>query len=132
MKYLEEEKSREAGDIWIKNPYDLPDNKYATLTKLISTEKCLLKGEKYAHRNKIKIGDMISQGVARKVIPRELSECIGPVHFIAHHAMLKPTACRIDVNSSANFHDHVLNEYFAKDPDIMNKLYGVLFRFKEE
>ena len=50
--------------------------------------------------------------------------------------MLKPesksTPCRIVFNRSANFHGHVLNEYFAKGPDIMNKLFGVLLRFREE
>ena len=33
---------------------------------------------------------------------------------------------------SANFHGHVLNEYFANSPDITNKLFGVLQRFREE
>ena len=77
MKYVEEEKNREAGFPWTKDSNDLQDNKYATITKLKSTEKRLLKGENDAHENKIKIGDMISRGVARKVISSELSEYNG-------------------------------------------------------
>ena len=67
---------------------------------------------------------MIFRGVARKVNPKELPEYNGPIHYIAHHAVLKPesksTPCRIVFKSSANFHGHVLNEYYAKGPDIMN------------
>ena len=106
------------------------------MTKLKSTEKRLLKDKNYAQIYQRQIDDMISCGVARKVNSEELSEYNGPIHYIAHHAVLKSesksTPCRIVFNSSANFHGHVLNEYFAKSPDIMNKLFGVLLRFREE
>ena len=136
IKYIQEEKEWEAGYPWIKDPSDLPDNKCAALTKLKSTEKRLLKDKNYAQIYQRQVDDMISRGVARKVNSEELSEYNGPIHYIAHHAVLKPdsksTPCQIVFNRSANFHGHVLNEYFAKGLNIMNKLFGVLLRFREE
>ena len=136
MKYIQEEKKWEAGYPWIKDPYDLPDNKCAALAKLKSTEKRLLKDKNCAQIYQQQIDDMISRGVARKVNSEKLSEYNGPIHYIALHVVLKPesksTPCRIVFNSTANFHGHVLKEYFAKGPDIMNKLFEVLLRFREE
>lgn len=58
-----------------------------------------------------------------------------PTHYIAHHEVLKPesksTPVRIAFNSSANYVGHVLNEYWAKVPDLLNNLLGVLIRFTE-
>ena len=136
MIYIEEEKRWEASYPWIRDPHELPDNRCSVLAKLKSTEKRLLRDENYAQIYKRQIDDMISRGVARKVSSNELSEYEGPIHYIAHHAVFKPesksTPCRIVFNSSANYHGHILNEYFAKGPDIMNKLLGVLLRFREE
>ena len=39
--------------------------------------------------------------------------------------------CRIVFNSSANFRGHILNECYAKGPDMLNNLLGVLLRFRE-
>ena len=44
----------------------------------------------------------------------------------------KSTPCQIVFNSNANFHGQVLNKYFTKGPDIMNKLFGVLLRLRKE
>ena len=56
--------------------------------------------------------------------------------YISHHEVLKPesktTPCRIVFNSSANFRGHALKEYYAKGPDMLNNLLGVLLRFREE
>ena len=60
---------------------------------------------------------MVARGVARKITIEEMSSYHGPFYYISHHAMLKPESksipCRIAFNSSANFHGHVLNEYYA-------------------
>ena len=83
MKYIQEEKKWEAGYPWIKDPYDLPDNKCAALAKLKSTEKRLLKDKNCAQIYQQQIDDMISRGVARKVNSEKLSEYNGPIHYIA-------------------------------------------------
>ena len=79
---------------------------------------------------------MVKRGVACKLSDEEIQSYDGPIHYIAHHAVLKPdsksTPCRIVFNSSANYHRHVLNEYYAKGPDMLNNLIAVLLRFREE
>ena len=59
----------------------------------------------------------------------------GPIHYISHHAIVRPekksTPVRIVFNSSASFNGHCLNDYWHKGPDLLNNLFGVLLRFHE-
>ena len=54
---------------------------------------------------------------------------------MAHHAVVRPekktTPIRIVFNSSASFNGHTLNDYWFKGPDLLNNLFGVLIRFRE-
>ena len=43
----------------------------------------------------------------------------------------KSTPVRIVFNSSAEFHGHKLNDYWMKGPDLLNDLFGVVPRFRE-
>ena len=129
------EKSWTAEYPWIRDPFDLPDNRRAAFGMLISTEKRLSKNEKHAETYQQQIQDMIDRDVARKLTQEELQKYKGPVHYISHHEVLKPdsksTPVRIVFNSSANYMGHVLNEYWAKGPDLLNSLLGILIRFRE-
>lgn len=82
------------------------------------------------------IESKIERGVARKLTKEEIEDYNGPVFYISHHEVLKleskTTPYHIVFNSSANFHGHVLNEYYAKGPDTLNNLLGVILRFREE
>ena len=82
------------------------------------------------------IQDMFTRNVARKLSRYELASYKGPIHYIAHHAVWKPssktTPVRIVFNSSAHFKGHALNEYWAKGPNVfLNTLFGILIRFRE-
>ena len=59
----------------------------------------------------------------------------GHTHYFSHHEVLRPDSktapVRIVFNSSANYMGHGLNEYWAKGPDLLNSLLGVLVRFRE-
>ena len=72
---------------------------------------------------------------SRKLTEQEKNEWEGPVHYIAHHAVLRPekktTPIRIVFNSSASFKGHTLNDYWYKGPDLLNNLFGVILRFRE-
>ena len=57
---------------WIKDPYDLPDNRRIAFTKLISTEKRLAKNTEHAKVYKEQVQDMINRGVTRKLTEEEL------------------------------------------------------------
>lgn len=136
LTYKADQKKWEAGYPWIKDPKALPDNKEAALATLKATEKRLRQNPAHAAVYHKQIESMIERGVARRLTKKEIEDYNGPVFYISHHEVLKPesktTPCRIVFNSSANFHGHVLNEYYAKGPDMLNNLLGVLLRFREE
>ena len=135
LDYDKEAKRWIAEHPWIKDPYDLPDNRRIAFTKLISTEKRLAKNTEHAKVYKEQVQNMIDRGVTRKLTEEELRNYEGPIHYISHHEVLKPdsksTPVRIVFNSSANYMGHVLNEYWAKGPDLLNNILAVLIRFRE-
>ena len=120
---------------WIRDPADLPNNRRAAFGMLMSTEKRLTRNADHAKVYQEQIQDMVNRGVARKLTKSELDTYKGPIHYVSHHEVLKPdsksTPVRIVFNSSANYMGHVLNEYWAKGPDLLNSLLGVLIRFRE-
>lgn len=65
----------------------------------------------------------------------EKKDSMGPVHYIAHHAVVHPkkksTLIRIMFNSSASFKGHILNDYWYKGPDLLNNIFVVVLQFRE-
>ena len=63
------------------------------------------------------IKEMGEMQFARKLTPKEIEEWKGPVHYVAHHAVLRPekksTPVRIVFNSSASYAGHTLNDYWC-------------------
>ena len=135
LEYDEKDNTWTAEYPWIKDPHLLPDNRGAAFGRLISTERRLEKNPQHAKVYQQQIKDMTQRGVARKLTKEELDTYKGPIHYIAHHDVLKPdsksTPVRIVFNSSANYKGHVLNDYWAKGPDLLNNLLGILIRFRE-
>ena len=120
---------------WIKDPKQLPDNRQAVLRKLRATEKRLEEDSKLLAKYTEQIDDMVRRGVARRLTREELANYDGPVHYLGHHEVMKPdslsTPCRIVFNSSARYEGHSLNDYWAKGPDLMNNLLGIMLRLRE-
>ena len=121
---------------WRKDPHSLPDNYDFALKTLISTENRLKRDQQWQDKYSEQILDMVDRNIARKVSEDELNSYKGPIHYIAHHAVVKieskSTPIHIVFNLSANFKGHVLNDYWAKGPDaFMNNLLGVVVRFRE-
>lgn len=135
LEYNKDEKRWIAEYPWIRDPAELPNNKGAAMGMLISTEKRLAKNEEHAKVYQKQIEDMIEREVARKLSQTELDNYKGPIHYISHHEVLKPdsksTPVRIVFNSSARYMGHMLNDYWAKGPHLLNDLLGVLIRFRE-
>ena len=81
------------------------------------------------------IADMVTRNVARKLNKEELEAYKGPKFYLSHHAVLKleskSSPCRIVFNSSAKMYGHVINDYWAKGPNLINNLLSVLIRFRE-
>jgi hypothetical protein len=120
---------------WIRSPDELPDNYSSTLAMLRSTEKRIGRDERLSKMYISQINDMVERGVARKLEMEEIQAYKGPLYYISHHDVMNPesdsTPCRIVFNSSAKFNNNVLNDYWAKGPDLLNNLLGILLRFRE-
>lgn len=121
---------------WIRSPKALPNNFSACLGRLKATEKRLAKrGDAYVTAYNDQICDMVERGVARKLTGDEMKNYQGPVHYLPHHEVLKPesksTPMRIVFNSSSSYMGHVLNDYYAKGPDMICDLFGILLRFRQ-
>ena len=104
------------------------------LKKLESTERRLMKQPDHA-RSSMQIKEMEDMKFSRKLTEQEKNKWEGPVPYIAHHAALCPekktTPVRIVFNTSASFKGHTLNDYWYKGPDLLNSLFGVVLRFRE-
>ena len=120
---------------WIRSPNDLPDNRCAAFGALRSAEKRLKKNKSLGETYNAQIEDMLQRGVARVVPHEELYNYKGPKFYIHHFEVMNPksksTPCRIVFNSSSCFHGHSLNGYIAKGPKMLNRLLGVLLRFRQ-
>ena len=81
------------------------------------------------------IAEMTELNFARKLSKEEITNHKGPVHYIAHYEVVRPekksTPVRIVFNSSASYQGHKLNDYWFKGPDLLNNLFGVVLRFRE-
>ena len=120
---------------WEKDPNLLPNNKFLAEKMLFAAERKLRKNPEHTEAYKSKIQEMTEMGFAKKLEKDEMTRYKGPVHYISHHAVIRPdnksTPLRIVFNSSAIYKGHCLNEYWKKGPDLLNNLSGVLLRFRE-
>ena len=98
-------------------------------------EKQLQKSESHAEIYQEQVEDMVLRGAARKLTKQEVEEYDGPIHYVSHHAVLKPrfesTPCWVICNLSAAYCGHILNDYWAEGPQLLNSLVGILVRFRE-
>ena len=120
---------------WLRSPLGLPDNYTYVVARLKSLERRLLRNPEHCKIYQQQIDDMISRKVAHRLTSKELEEYKGPVYYIAHHEVWKhdsvSTPCRIVFDSSGKFGSYVLNDFWAKGPDLINNLLGILLRFRE-
>ena len=78
---------------------------------------------------------MSDRGVARKLSASKLLTYDGLVFYLSHHEVFKLdsifTPCRIVLNSSDNFIGHILSNYWASVPNLLNNILGILISFRE-
>ena len=121
---------------WRKDPSQLPDNRGLAIKRLESTERRLKRNPEQAEAYCKQMEEMESMKFARKLSKEEQDKYHGPVHYIPHHAVLRPdkksTPVRIVFNASSAFQGHALNDYWKKGPDLLNGIFGVVLRFREK
>ena len=120
---------------WVKDPKHLPNNEPFAERLLIGTKQQLLKNREHAKVYQEQMQDMLDRQVAETHDQKDLNYD-GSVHYITHHEVPKKessiTSCRIVFNASPNNCGHRSNDYWAKGPDLLNSLMGILIRFKEK
>ena len=121
---------------WIVNPDLLPNNYYAALATLKSTEKKLISDGQWGSTYSDQIQDMADRGVARRLSQEEMDKWEGPVFYLSHLAVQNPkslsTPVRIVFNSSQTYRGVSLNNFLAKGPDsYRTSLISILLRFRE-
>lgn len=120
---------------WKKDPTLLPNNRPLAMKRLESTEKRLQKDKEKAMAYDNQMQEMEKMKFSRKLSKKEVDSYTGPVHYIPHHAVIRPekksTPVRIVFNSSSVYQGHALNDYWLKGPDLLNSLFGVILRFRE-
>ncbi len=84
----------------------------------------------------VKKKEMEALNFARKLSEEEMKNYKGPVHYISHHAVVRPekksTPVRIVFNSSSVYQGHKLNDYWKKGLDLLNNLFGAVLRLREK
>ena len=120
--------------LWRRDPKELPNNEVQAKKKLEATGRRLSKTPEHATAYDRQMMEMKEMQFARKLTKQELETYEGTVHYIAHQEILRPertTPIRIVFNSSASFQGHRLNDYWIKGPDLLNSLFGVTLRLRE-
>ncbi|XP_028408643.1 uncharacterized protein LOC114531192 [Dendronephthya gigantea] len=120
---------------WKKDPRLLPDNRQQALKRLESTERRLATNPDQAKAYQEQMVQMEEMKFSRKLSTEEMEKYERPVHYISHHAVIRPekksTPVRIVFNLSAVYKGSRLNDYWRKGPDLLNGLFGVILRFRE-
>ena len=75
---------------WKKDPACLPNTIRKFCKKLESTKRCLTKNPEYAKLYGDQIEEMEEMGFSSKVTEKEIEEWKGPIHYVAHHAVVRP------------------------------------------
>ena len=74
--------------------------------------------------------ELVETNFVRKLSNEEMMAYKDPVHYISHHKVVrsekKTTPILIVFNSSATYQGDQLNDYWMKEPDLLNSLYGVI------
>ena len=121
---------------WKKDPNLLPHNKSLAMKRLEATERRLQRNLDQAKAYQKQMEETVEMKFSRKLTSEELEMYKGHVHYIPHHAVLIPekkaTPVRIVFNSSSAYQGHRLNDYWINSPDLLNNLFGVVLRFREQ
>ena len=120
---------------WKRDLKSLPDNRSLALKWLEGTECHLKSNLNQAKAYEEQMTEMVKMNFCRKLSEDEVKNYKGPVHYIPHHAVIRPekksTPVRIVFNPSSVFQGHKLNDYWMKGPDLVENLFGVVLHFRE-
>ena len=112
------------GLLWKENQPILPYNKSLALSRFHSLEKKFKRHPEFAEKCKNTLNDYINKGNAVKLSLEEANHGVINVN--------KPGKVRVVFDAAAQFDKTCLNEKLLKGPDYLNKLIGILLRFRRQ
>lgn len=75
---------------WKRDPHQLPDNMAQAEKVLQSTERRLTRNPQHAEAYNKQMAEMVDLGFSRKLTEEEINTHKGPVHYVSHHAVIRP------------------------------------------
>ena len=117
----------------LKNNDGLPNNRKMAEQRLKSIERKFANDATFREQYKGFIDNLIEKGYATIVEEDEPEPEVGMVWYLPHHAVFHPRKKKIRVvfDATAEFMGISLNGQLIQGPDLMNKLLGVLLRWRQ-
>ncbi|XP_060608441.1 uncharacterized protein LOC132760480 [Ruditapes philippinarum] len=118
---------------WRGDNYEVPENRPLAFGRLKSLVKRFKDNLDVLQKYDSVIQDQLEKGIIEKV---ETSEQNGHIHYLPHHAVIKPdkstTKLRIvyDASAKSKVENNSLNDCLYKGPVLLNDLCGILLRFR--
>ena len=117
---------------FIKSPECFPNNRDSAVAMSIKQEARLKKKGILGKYNE-ELYKYITRGILVPISEQEKIEYQGPVNYISHHAVEKPsptTPFRIVTNSSLKNGLRSLNDCLPKGPNSLNSMFDIMVRFR--
>lgn len=117
---------------FLKSPEGFPNYRSGAIAMAQKQEQRLMKKgmlEKYSEE----LFKYVTRGILVPISEEEKQEYQGPVNYIRHHAVEKPsptTPFRIVTNSSLKNGGKSLNDCLPKGPNSLNSMWDVMVRFR--
>ena len=125
----------EVGLLWREDEVKLPNNFYSGMGQLRSLERRLHNDETLKKRYQETIDTDVNAGYVRKVDLAELNETKDKLQwYLPHHPVInshKPEKVRRLCNAAAKYQSVALNDKLLSGPDLLQRLIGFIFRFRE-
>ena len=113
----------------------MPSNKIQAEAYANSLKKRLLRRKEEHQEYTNFMEELVEKGYAEKVPDSELARNDGRVWYIPHHCVKhprKPDKVRVVFNCPVVYKGYALNTELLQGPDLTNRLYGVLLRWRQE
>ncbi|XP_063838164.1 uncharacterized protein LOC135087291 [Ostrinia nubilalis] len=121
----------ESGLLWKNERETLPNNYHQAHQRLINMEKKLDKDPALKTSYEEQIENLLKNGYAEKA-PETTTP--GRTFYLPHFAVMHPIKKkpRIVLDAAAKFNGKSLNDALLPGPDLLQSLFGVLLRFRED
>ena len=105
------------------------------MSRFHSLEKKFKQHTEFAKKYKNTLNHYINKGHAVKLSLEDANHRSPVTNYVPHHGVTnvnKPGKVRVVFDAAAQFDKACLNEKLLKGPDYLNKLIGILLRFRRE